>query len=124
MQVTKERELLEWALIFLYPNVSEEALNLHKEITELLAQPEAEQEPVAWKDKNHPNLRGTDCRNSMPLYTSPLPKREPLSDIEIIKLWRRDQDKWSNLEVDCEGFFKVVKEVETHHKIGVDDERR
>ena len=43
----KERELLEWALIFLQPHASEEALNLHKEITELLAQPEqTEQFPL------------------------------------------------------------------------------
>ena len=38
--MSKERELLEWALIFLHPDVSEEASNLHKEIEELLTQPE------------------------------------------------------------------------------------
>ena len=43
--ISKERELLNWALIFLHPDVSEEASNLHKEIEELLAQPE--QEPIS-----------------------------------------------------------------------------
>ena len=38
--MSKERELLEWALIFLQPHASEEASNLHKEIEELLVQPE------------------------------------------------------------------------------------
>ena len=41
--MSKERELLNWALIFLHPDVSEEASNLHKEIEELLARPEQEQ---------------------------------------------------------------------------------
>lgn len=49
---------------------------------------------------------------------------EPLSRIEIIKLWRRDFDKWSCLEIDYDQFYEVVKEVEKAHgiKIGVDDE--
>ena len=153
--MSKERELLNWALIFLHPNVSEEASNLHKEITELLAQPEpfkpdwanytqgvedgiykakhepvtneptatamavmpngepvsdvydayeagrksvmVEQEPVAWKvvDKTtgdfmfsrvKPLKRTYLYDEVIPLYTS-LPKREPLSEAVIVKMF-------------------------------------
>ena len=55
--------------------------------------------------------------NYIPLYIAP-PNRYPLTDVEIIKLWRRDYDKWSYLEIDYDNFFSVVKEAEKAHGIG------
>jgi hypothetical protein len=83
--MSKERELLErWVL----QNNFAEYYALREETVTFLAQPE--QKPVAWmqddielyvlEEKNI--LRGY----VIPLYTAP-PKREPLSDETIAKLW-------------------------------------
>ena len=113
----KERELLEWVLIFLQPHASEEALNLHKEITELLAQPE--QAPVAWRYKTHNRYTYTEENyhelegEGEPLYASP-PKREHLSDNEIFNAWSPSKKS------PCVHSFKAgVKFAEKAHKIGV-----
>ena len=67
-------------------------------IESYLAQPEqTEQEPVAWKvidgtngnymfSRIKPTERSYKYDVVIPLYTAP-PKREPLSDGEIVKLW-------------------------------------
>jgi squalene cyclase len=54
---------------------------------------------------------------TVPLYTAP-PTREPLRRVEIIKLWRRDFDKWSCAKIDYDQFCAVVKEAEKAHGIG------
>jgi hypothetical protein len=108
--MSKERELLGVALDFLDPRrwldpADQHVLNiLTRDIKELLAQPETEQEPAAWMwtrkygdggyinevfqflcdaeecAKDSRNLKIPDIIT--PLYTSP-PKREPLSDKDI-----------------------------------------
>jgi hypothetical protein len=94
-----------------------------------------QEEPVAWgvydpEDDMLIAIYGSEERSDrllkdrfkwIPLYTAP-PKREPLSRVEIIKLWRRDFDKWSCAEIDYDQFCAVVKEAEKAHGIGVDDE--
>jgi hypothetical protein len=52
------------------------------------------QEPVAWKDKTYGNLHHQDFGNSIPLYISP-PQRQPLTDEQILELWRNAQDRVS-----------------------------
>ena len=109
----KERELLEWALIFLQPHASEEALNLHKEITELLAQPE--QAPVAWRYKTHNRYTYTEENyhefEGEPLYTKP-PKREPLSPSEIIF------PEWIFSKDERQAFVAGFRDAEKHYGIG------
>ena len=82
-----ERDLLgRWHNGDLLP---EEYMQLMKETKELLAQPEQEQEPVAWKvidgtneeymfSRVKPMERAYKYDVVIPLYTTP-PKREPLS---------------------------------------------
>jgi hypothetical protein len=91
---SKARDLLESCLDeFQYYEVP--CYELVIKIKELLAQPE--QEPVAWKivDKStrefmfsrvKPTTRTYKYEDVTPLYASP-PKREPLSDETIAKLW-------------------------------------
>ena len=114
----KERELLEWALIFLQPHASEEALNLHKEITELLAQPE--QAPVAWRYKTHNRYTYTEENyhelegEGEPLYASPQ-KREPLSDAEINDL---DNEVFGYISKDMfRAVVRLIRKVEKAHGI-------
>ena len=99
--MSKERELLKQAIYFLEPldwedNVQDTCQNLINEIKELLAQPESEQEPVAWMYERQAgdftartlsvgfeeNFDGI----TTPLYTSP-PTRKPLSDDEMDNLY-------------------------------------
>jgi hypothetical protein len=84
--MSKERDLLgRWHNGDLLP---EEYMQLMKETKELLAQPETEQEPVAWGYKKRVTYKpeGSEEEEIIPLYTAP-PKREPLSDETIAKLW-------------------------------------
>ena len=87
-----ERDLLgRWHNGDLLP---EEYMQLMKETKELLAQPE--QEPVAWcqmvEGKVQDLLTSFEMKDWLydkswiPLYLAP-PKREPLSDEEIVSLW-------------------------------------
>ena len=79
------------------------------------AQPEQEQEPVAWKDRYYGNLHHVDYGNSIPLYTAP-PKREPLSDDEMRAIWKEG----IRGEIP---FVEIGRAIEKAHGItGVDDE--
>ena len=83
--MSKERELLGRAMSLIdYRYAPSEAVAVHREIEELLAQPEQEQEPVAWGYKKRVTYKpeGSEEEEIIPLYTAP-PKREPLSDDEI-----------------------------------------
>jgi hypothetical protein len=101
--------------------------DLRKELEELLAQPEqTEQEPVAWMYDHQievgydkytgvnfvetcaRNLESNNCINIRPLYLAP-PKREPLSDEEIVKLWANKSPA---------NEFECVRLVEKAHGIG------
>ena len=81
--MSKERELLNRSR---YNLDREYCADLIDEIQELLAQPEQEQEPVAWRTyrvvtddwQYHIFPYGLDL-TCQPLYLAP-PKREPLSD--------------------------------------------
>tara|TARA_R110000868_G_scaffold47849_1_gene156347 strand:+ start:42 stop:611 length:570 start_codon:yes stop_codon:yes gene_type:complete len=80
------------------------------------AQPEQEQEPVAWMDRTYGNLHEVNYGDSIPLYTSP-PKREPLSDEEIADLW------WNNYVGTADSVRNFARAIEKAHGItGVDDE--
>ena len=106
----------------------EEYMQLMKETKELLAQPETEQEPVAWiieteiegklsewicTDKKH-YMDASDGKDPMPLYTAP-PKREPLSDDEMRAIWKEG----IRGEIP---FVEIGRAIEKAHGIGVDDE--
>jgi hypothetical protein len=99
----------------------------------LLAQPEPEQEPVAWmyeweeiggkewtsvkNGKYPPIVEEEYCmRNLRPLYTAP-PKREPLSDEEIDKGYQESDGNYYDL-----AFRDGVRFAEKHNGVGVDDE--
>lgn len=110
--MSKERELLErWLDDTIFE--PEELDYLMEETRELLAQPEQEQEPVAWL------ITATSCGNAQdwkfvslerkaperlermfpvftPLYTSP-PKREPLSTDAMLRLIAEHRDFPLNL---------------------------
>ena len=121
-----ERDLLgKWHNGDLLP---EEYMQLMKETKELLAQPETEQEPVAWiieteiegklsewicTDKKH-YMDASDGKDPMPLYTAP-PKREPLSDDEMRAIWKEG----IRGEIP---FVEIGRAIEKAHGIGVDDE--
>jgi hypothetical protein len=119
--MSKERELLErWLDDTIFE--PEELDSLMEETRELLAQPEQEQEPVAWMQDGI-ELYVLEEKNSLrgyviPLYTAP-PKREPLSDDVI----------WDGLSLEevpdykAMTFIKGIRFAEKQHGIrGVDDE--
>ena len=118
--MSKERELLKEALKVLEWNGIMGSHDTYNSIKELLAQPEhTEQEPVAWKviDKTNgeymfsrikPMERSYKYDVVIPLYTAP-PKREPLSDEEIVKLWANKSPA---------NEFECVRLVEKAHGIG------
>ena len=103
--MNKERELLkECRLILDTPFNGSTGINLRNRIAELLAQPEQDQEPMAWTyDRSYGDnglfvecvttdyweideqLELSNCSNIRPLYASP-PKREPLSADEIFNI--------------------------------------
>ncbi len=115
--MSKERELLErWVL----QNNFAEYYALREETVTFLAQPE--QKPVAWmqddielyvlEEKNI--LRGY----VIPLYTAP-PKREPLSDETIAKLWG---ESYSGTTQMVRNFARAIEKA--HGITGVDDETK
>ena len=81
------------------------------------AQPEQEQEPVAWIDDGCNGLIKQDTIRGyvMPLYTAP-PKREPLSDETIAKLWG---ESYSGTTQMVRNFARAI---EQQHGIGGEDE--
>ena len=122
--MSKERELLRLLIrvkvLLECSNV--EPLQRHSdlivgEIKELLAQPEQDQEPVAWiyewVDEAGEPVKSVaynfyDDANPIPLYTAP-PKREPLTPLLI------------SLGNNChESFIKGVRFAEKMHGIGVE----
>ena len=89
-------------------------LSAEDKIQELLAQPEQEQEQepdyYLWHDEfheQHPTNEGDP--DVYPLYTHP-PKREPLSEDEIVALWANKSPA---------NEFECVRLVEKAHGIGV-----
>ena len=124
--MSKERDLLLVALDFLDPRrwldpSDQHVLNIiSRDIEELLAQPEQEQEPVAWMlidketgariPKAYKPEHGVnkDRWELYPLFASP-PTREPLSDEEICEIL---------LKKEWRGFVELVRIIEKAHGIG------
>ena len=122
--MSKERELLQRCLDeFEYKGVACNELCI--DINKLLAEPETE--PVAWMVEWVQRYRHNDTPimdravsftkgdapavpnpNYIPLYTA-LPKREPLGDDEIVKLWANKSPA---------NEFECVRLVEQAHGIG------
>jgi hypothetical protein len=127
--MSKERELLQFILNSHAANGSKLDKFWKAKIEELLAQPESN-EPVAWMYDHQievgydkytgvnfvetcaRNLESDNCINIRPLYLAP-PKREPLSDEEIVKLWANKSPA---------NEFECVRLVEKAHGIGGGDE--
>jgi hypothetical protein len=123
--MSKERELLKLcAEAFALHN---KCPNLTGDINELLAQPEQEQEPVAWiieteiygklsewvcTDKKHYMEEHDSIKEPIPLYTAPQ-KRKHLTDIEISKGFKAD-DEATHLY----SYWAGVEFAEKHHGIG------
>ena len=90
MSRERERELLKKILATGWLNNT-----ISCEVEELLAQPEQEQEPVAWGYKKRVTYKpeGSEEEEIIPLYTAQ-PKREPLSDeqkkLEAIAIKQRE----------------------------------
>lgn len=136
--MSKERELLERLLAYMcaeYLVITEFEMiaqieDTVKEIQELLAQPEPEQEPVAWmwEDKrNETNSWATVCctrkpdnsvhvKNVVMLYTPPT--REPLSTKQAEDLW----ETTFKSAVPYYIFDEICTAIEQYHGIGVYDE--
>ena len=119
-----ERDLLRTAVKIIEDNMSTTSLsNFIYEVDELLAQPEKEQEPVAWMYERQKgdftertlsvgfekNFDGT----TIPLYTSPPLIRKPLSGREISHGFRSDQDA-----TNAESYWAGVAYAEKCHGIG------
>lgn len=127
--MSKERELLKlWAEEFALHN---KYPNLTGDINELLAQPEPEQEPVAWITEWVQRYRHNDTPimdravsftkgdapavpnpNYIPLYTAP-PKREPLSEDKL--------DVLAEANITDEGiagYYLGFRDAEKMHGIG------
>ena len=131
--MSKERELLKRVKAEGYIS-----FGLYKEIEELLAQPEQEQEPVVLQYRTKPNWTGNwskweDCSKesyedyirvpilhdwtyeTRELYTAP-PKREPLSAETIAKLWG---ESYSGTTQMVRNFARAIEKA---HGIGENDE--
>ena len=113
--MSKERELLNRSR---YNLDREYCADLIDEIQELLAQPEQEQEPVAWGYKKRVTYKpeGSEEEEIIPLYTAP-PKREPLSEEESYheakRLYESEDGLWYQ-----DGFIDGLKFAEKMHGIG------
>lgn len=122
--MSKERDLLNLCAVTLRAR-SICPLLLTK-IKELLAQPEQEQEPVAWRGVNFTEAEGdwlyrdidepftdSNYRNvGEALYLAP-PTREPLSYEKIVVIIKATMSN---------GLFALARAIEEQHGIGVDDE--
>jgi hypothetical protein len=122
-----ERDLLKEVLEYFDPLGlnTEHCGDLPERIKELLAQPETEQEPVAWMhegvDETGETVRSIyhhfyEHANLIPLYTTP-PKREPLSDYATYDMFRA-----SKQAVTASCYWAGIRDAEKAHGIGVDDE--
>jgi hypothetical protein len=117
--MSKERELLERAIQLIDDAYEGKiALSLCNEIKELLAQPEQDQDPVAWKvvdrttgdfmfSRVKPMERSYKYDVVIPLYTAP--KRYPLTNEEICEIL---------LKKEWKGFVELVRIIEKEHGIG------
>ena len=91
---------------------------LREETVTFLAQPEQEQEPVAWGYKKRVTYKpeGSEEEEIIPLYTAP-PKREPLSEEESYheakRLYESEDGLWYQ-----DGFIDGLKFAEKMHGIG------
>ena len=114
-----ERELLGRAMSLIdYRYAPSEAVAVHREIQELLAQPEQEEAPVATKLEGHQftafHVSEGDFKKLQKLptgtkiYTAP-PKREHLSDEAICEIL---------LKKEWRGFVELVRIIEKAHGIG------
>ena len=108
---------------------------LLKEIEALLAQPETEQEPVVWQVigiagfmyvYNKPIDQVYEHHTVNALYLAP-PKREPLSDAEVLKIATKVCLEDMGVEMNPKDFkdtgvFELSRAIEKAHGIGEDDE--
>ena len=149
--MSKELELLQKALewmeelnyVWLNSRISGDSIALEliadiNKVEQLLAQPEREQEPVAWFYERQ--IEGFTERTmsvgfeenfdgvTIPLYLEP-PKREPLSDEHLISAapeLLEALENWINALDDPSEWMKcrddANKAIEKAHGIGVDDE--
>ena len=122
--MTIERELLKRFMTEL--KTEEDVVSLFNDIKECLAEPEQEQEPVAWMydhqlevgyDKYTEvniietcarNLESNNCINIRPLYLAP-PKQEPLSVERIADLWT---------DINTNSVRNFARAIEKEHGIG------
>ena len=114
--MSKERELLRRCAVQLNSTLNgTTSMRLAEEIEELLAQPEQEPEPVAWRYKTHNRYTYTEENyhefEGEPLYTKP-PKREPLSPSEIIF------PEWIFSKDERQAFVAGFRYAEKHYGIG------
>ena len=88
---------------------------LREETVTFLAQPEQEQEPVAWGYKKRVTYKpeGSEEEEIIPLYTAPQ-KRKPLSEEQIAFIWS---------DPDYQTEEDVTRAIEKMHNIGLDDWR-
>ena len=101
---------------------------LLKDISELLAQPEPEQQPEAWiivnKETGYrtqvsdltPFLYHREIFEVIPLYTAP-PKREPLSDEKLEIMYSKHA-----FAMDKQEYMWGFRDAERTHGIGVDND--
>jgi len=130
--MSKEKELLREIMRYIASGVvsitsndlGDAAETLH-EIQELLAQPEQEQDPVAWMWKKHtaggwldvvsidkPTANAHQI-NIRPLYYTAPQKREPLTDENVCEIL---------LKKEWKGFVDLVRQIEKEHGIEGGDE--
>jgi hypothetical protein len=124
--MAKERELLErWLDDTIFE--PEELDSLMEETRKLLAQPETEQEPVAWRWKKTSGWAYQDNNNNggEPLYLASQ-KRERLTDKEIMVMVMKVSIEMgytdiSPSDLEKSGCFKIIRAAEEYYGIGLDD---
>ena len=109
--MSKERELLQRVVEYMWVG------DIVEEIKELLAQPEQEQEPVAWMNDSGGCFLSDGNKyseNWIALYTSP-PKREPLSVDKLAAMAVEDEFLLFCSE---DEFIEIARVIEKAHGIG------
>ena len=110
---TKERELLERVISLIdYRYAPSEAILVHREIKELLAQPEQNNIQYLLDQVSRLTAENAMLKEK---WLAP-PKREPLSDEEIADLWG---DKYSGKTFMVKNFARAIEKA---HGIGADDD--